>query len=169
MSADAMIRAVEEVCLGTLGTVRTETDSLTRDAYAVMDDLTAAQRAIVNARFEVETVGEERTTSVGPSTSNRAIVAYDLRVALIFPTASEVEADLRRDVRARVLNTLGRVRKALTWPGNLTQTLAAVATGVVPGGVKCSPGRVTREDWKSRIVRAEMPIRVLVLETQAVS
>lgn len=165
-----MLRAVEEVCLGTLGTIRTQTDGLLRDAYAAIDDVTLAQRAVVSRRFEIEIVSSDRTGVVGPPSADRAVVAYDLRIAVVVTTLSEVEADLRRAVRGLCANIADRTRQALLWPGNLTQTTAAVATGLISGCLaKVGPARVTRDDWKARIYRCEMPARGLVLVSQSVS
>lgn len=170
MSFDAALQAIEECCLGTIGSIRTQTDSLQRDAYEVADDLTLAERAIVAKRFEIEVVGQRRTTAVGPSTSDRAVHALDLRIALVCPTASEVETALRRAVRGLAANVWMRTQEALMWPGNLALTSAGTATGIVSGCLsRCGPARVTREDWKARIYRLEAPATALVLVSQDVS
>lgn len=171
MSFGAALTAIEECLDGTLGSVRTTTsDDLSRDAYAAADDFTLAQRAMSGRRFEVEVVGQRRTTAVGPPTADRAVLALDILIVLVVPTASEVEGDLRAAVRALAENIYMRAQQALMWPGNLVTTVAGASTGIVSGCLsKCGPARVTREDWKARIYRLEAPATALVLVSQPVS
>ena len=166
----AVLTAIEEVCLGTIGTVRTiPAASILRGVYAGIADLTLAENVRAKGRFEAELLGHERTGAVAPEAGNVHVYGVDVRVQLAMTMESEVEADQRRATRAAALDFAEAVRRALRWPGNLTSTAAAVATGAVSGCfVKLGPSRVTREDWKARIFRMEMVGRFLVKDTAPV-
>lgn len=171
MTVQKVVEAVMDCAKGLIGSVRVVgAGDLLAGAYAEASDFQLAQRVRINPRVEVEVVGSERTGGVGPVTSDRAILAVDLRIALAMTTETEVSEAARTGVRNDALAMWEEVRRALTWPGNLATTSAGSATGIVSGCLtKCGPMRVTREDWPKRIYRMEAPARALVLDNQAVS
>ena len=172
-TADLVVKAVEDCCRGVLGSVRTSPSSV-RGAYAGIDDLTLAENARTNfgtskPTIEVEVLGTRATVAVGPTTGDRVVKEYSLNLVVVLPTSSEIEADQRRNTRALGVDLFHQYRAALTFPGNLA-TVDGSPTGIVSGcASSCGPMRVTREDFKKRIYRLEAPVRVLALESQAVS
>lgn len=171
MDANAALAATEELLLGRLGSVRTvKPSTLARDAYASQTDEQRRMAVLVKARFEVEPVRLERTTAIGPVTASLAVHELEVRVRWAFSTESEVDADSRRELRAEILEKLEECRRALTWPGNLRETLAGVPTGLVGQALDSRGGaRIVREDWPARIVVAEAQFVGRILDTLPVS
>lgn len=155
----SILLAIEECLLGTIGTVRTmDAGDVLRDMYPGIDDLTLAERVRTNARFEARFVGHRRTGHVAPVNAETRTVQVEIVIDAGITTEAEVQADKRLEARQTMLELLEAACRALTWPGNLAATSAAVATGAVSGCLlRCGPSKVTREDWKARIFTAEMP------------
>lgn len=171
MDADAILTAVEEVLLGTLGTVRTvAAGTFERRAYEGLD-ITAAARALEVPRFEVEVTGQQATGVIGPRTSNVGVERVHVLVRFLFPTEHELVDDERRATRADALEKVRDARLALEWPPNLVQTVAGAPTGLVSGCLVAVPAgaKVIREDWKKRLYEVELAFEQLVRTTQPVS
>ena len=156
-----MIRATEDLLLGNITSIRGfDVDTLYRDAYPGIADLTLAQRAAVKPRFEVELVGTHRTGVVAPENAGTKVVAVDVRVKVVTTLLHEVQADDRRGVRGFMFSLLESVRSALAFPGNLVQTAGGSATGATSGCyLRVGPAKVTREDYVAKIFAAEMICR----------
>lgn len=157
MDGSAILTAAEEVLRGTLGSVRTVAPTtIQRDAYAGMSDEQLRMAVLVMTRFEVEAVSLLRSKAVGPVTASIAIHELILRVRYAFSTETELDADERRATRAACLNKIEECRRALTWPGNLAETLALVPTNLIGHALtERGEARIIREDWDTRIFVAE--------------
>ena len=166
LAAAAILTAIEEVCLGTIGSVETVTaGTVERGAYQPVDDDRIAAAARTKPRFEVEWKGE-RDTGLVPRMSSHASYEIKLLVRLVYPTDFELQPDERRAQRAAGAVTANKIRNALTRPGNLTQTSAAVATELASGCLKKAETAVVREDFKRRVWIAEIACTALVCTTR---
>lgn len=170
MDADAILTAVEECLLGTIGSVRTvASGTFARRAYEGLD-LTLAARAMETPRFEVELRSIERTGAIGPRSASVSVEEVEVLCRFVFSTDHELQDAERTSKRAEAAEKILTARRALEWPGNLTQTAAAAPTGLVSGCLTADTGAtVKREDWKRRLYVVEMPMIGLVRSAQAVS
>lgn len=163
----AILTAVEECCLGTIGSVETVTaGTVLRGAYQPIDDDRTAAAAMIKPRFEVEWKST-RDTGLVPRMSSHVGLEIKLLVRVVYSTSFEIDDDLRRAIRATGAATVEAIRNALTRPGNLTQTAAAVATGLTSGCLKKAEfSGVVREDFKRRMWIAEVACTGLVCTTR---
>lgn len=171
MNSTPILTAVEEVCLGTIGTIRTvSAGSLQRDAYDGQSDEARAIAARINARVEVEVISVQRTGVVAPEIANRAVLDIELRLTFAFTTEFELRDDQRLATRAAAIDLMQRCRDALCWPGNLRQTQAGVPTNLIGHSLRVqTPIAVRRVDFKKRIFEAEMRATGLIDATLAVA
>lgn len=167
----AVLQAAEEIIAGTLGSVRTMPPIVAVGAaYDGATDEKMAADVVVQPLADVALLDYETTGTVAPETCDVAVDRITLRVRLAFTTATELDASLRRAVRALCWGGLEAIQDALAWPGNLTVTTDAVATGLVGGAlVRKGPARVVREDWAKRIFVAEFQMTGHVQRTRAVA
>lgn len=168
----AVLQAAEEIITATLGTVRMVPVSLVviGAAYDGATDEKIAGDVVVQPLADVALLDYETTGAVGPETSNLAVDRVTLRVRVAFTTASELEAELRRAVRALCWLVVESIQDALAWPGNLIQTSDANATNLVGGAlIRKGPARVLREEWAKRIFVTEFQMTGLVQRTRAVA
>lgn len=170
MNTAAILRATEEVLLGSIGTVRTvDADELALDAYSGQTDEARAAAARVRARVEVEPLTVKRTGAVAPETASRAILEIELAIRFAFTTEHELEDSERRAAHAAALDTVETARKALAWPGNLVETSAADATSLVGGCLYFRSLTRARADFRTRLIEYELRMFGLVNESQATS
>lgn len=167
----AVFTAIEEVALGALGSIRTvPAGTLARDAYQGIGDRTLAERVLVKPRVEVALVGVGRSKVIAPATASKQLYDLELKITLALTTEHEVREDERRATRAEGLALATQVIEALTWPGNLAQTVAGSLTGLIS---RClhwvGPAKVVREDFKKRVFVLELPARGRVLASAAVT
>jgi hypothetical protein len=171
LSAAALLTAAEEVCLGTIGSVRTvAAGTVALDGYEGQTDEKLAAAVRVKPRIEIEVIEFGRTGAVAPMTANVAIERVTLRLVLVLTTEFELRDDQRASVRAAWLELMEALRDALCWPGNLAQTLAATTTRLV--GRQLMPAgaaRVLREDWRRRVYKGEQRLTGLIQATKAVA
>lgn len=171
LSAAALLTAAEEVCLGTIGSVRTvAAGTVALDGYEGQTDEKLAAAVRVKPRVELEVVELARTGAVAPLTANIAIERATLRLVLVLTTEFELRDDQRASVRAAWLELMESLRDALCWPGNLAQTAAASTTRLVGQQlVPSGAARVLREDWRRRIYKGEQRLVGLIRATKAVA
>ena len=162
LATTAILTAVEECCLGTIGTVETVTaGTVLRGAYQPLDDDRIAALARVSPRVEVEWKGD-RDTGMLPRMSSRASLEVKLLVRLVYAFDFELQDAERKSVRGTAALTGNKIRNALTRNGNLTQTSAAVVTELASGAMKKAELKVVREDLKRRLWIAEVECTGLV-------
>lgn len=170
-TAEAILTAIEELAKGEIGAVRAlGAAELGLDAYDSIDDRTLAERALVLPRIEVMLESLERNKHVAPRTASVQIDDVNLKLRIAVRTEAEVRHEERMRSRARALSLADRLTKALTWPGNLTQTAAAVSTGLVSRCLhRVGPWKVTREDFKKKVLVIEASAKGRVQSTAPVS
>lgn len=171
MDADAILTAVEEVLLGTLGSVRTvPAGTFARRAYEGLD-VTLAARALEVPRFELEVTRSMRTGAIGPKTGPIGVDRVVVNVRFVFSTAHELGDAARTATRAEALEKVRTARLALEWPGNLAATAAAAPTGLISSCLVAEKdgAKTLREDWKKRLYVVELAMEGLVRTVQAVS
>lgn len=162
MNVNAILTAIEECARGDVGVTRTGVETLELGAYAHRDE-TVAARARTAPRVEVEIADIKRSMAVGPELASVLIMEVGLLVRLEYTTEHELQADQRLAVRAQAAEDVETVRRALSYPGNLSSTYSGTSTGIVSGCLSSwEAARVVREDWAKRIYRVEMRCRVLV-------
>lgn len=173
MAADfaAILLAVEELCVGTIGAVRVvSAGALALGAYETQTEEAAAAGALVNSRVEVEYTGHGRTGASGPVNASIAILKVDLEIRFLFSTEFELQEAERRGTRAQCASLIDDVRGALQWPGNLAATSGGAVTGLV---TKClhtlDAVKVDKKDFPGRLYAAKFGAHGLVQAAQLVS
>jgi hypothetical protein len=166
LATTAILTAVEECCLGTIGSVETVAAStVLLGAYQPLDDDRIAALARTSPRVEVEWKGD-RDTGMLPRMSSHASLEIKILVRLIYAFDFELQDAERKTVRGTAALTGNRIRNALTRNGNLTTTAAAVATELASGAMKSAELSVIREDLKRRLWIAEVACTGLVCTTR---
>lgn len=174
MSKASILRAIDEVLTGTIGSVRTVTAGTTRaGAWEGISDEKLAADALVKTRFEVIPLGEGDTGEIAPNTANLAIDSITVRIRIAFlveVTTGELDDAARRVARAAIWDLVVQCRDALTYAGNLTQDSTAVATDLV-GHALIPVGETVfdREDWAKRILVASFVMKGSINRTRAVA
>mgnify|MGYP007083423758 CR=1 FL=1 len=170
-TAEAILTAIEELAKGEIGATRVlSAGDLALDAYDTIDDRTLAERTLVSPRIEVMLESIERNKAVAPRTALVQVDDVNLKLRIAVRTESEVRHEERMRSRARALSLADRLTKALTWPGNLAQTAGAVPTGLVSRCLhRVGPWKVTREDFKRKVLVIESSAKGRVQSTAPVS
>lgn len=157
-----ILAACREVCEGVIGSVETvPVGALEPGAYADAERREHSAAALVVPRYEVEVVSINETT-LAPKLSSHKSLEVELMTRLIYATDFEIDAAARERVRVEACELGERVRAALTRPGNLTQTSAAVATGISSGALFGSKSSVKDEGFSDRVYVIEISARALV-------
>lgn len=133
----------------------------------------ARQTAIGTHRFDVELATEEAHASSPVSARDpRRVLQVDVTIPLITHVATTAQETERALILNAIASDADDASQALSGPGALEQTEAAVATQIV-SGMMFGPGRtgtpvwrVTREDWEQQLVRSEIT-GSLVVATEA--
>ncbi len=157
----AILTAIEEVALGTIGTTEVvPVGTLVRGAYDPKQ-VGAPAQSFTHARVEVEADGPKDTGLV-PRMSNVAALEYGFVIRCQFTTSFELVEDKRRAARATALETTELVRAAVTRAQNVLVTSGAVATQLVTGCLLKATTRVVSADFKRRLIVTEIAARGLV-------
>lgn len=145
-----VLTAIEEVCLGTLGSIRTvASGTLARGGYESQAEHEAT-RSLVKPTFEAWVSECKRAVGAVPMHSNISMLEVTVSVRTTWTTDHEILDDQRRAIRASALDTLESCRAALCRAGNLTATSAAVATQIRSGCLLDGAHKIEREDWRGR-------------------
>lgn len=136
LAAAAILTRVREVVEEAAGSVRIITaDTYRPGAHEALGEDAASTQALVKPRAEA------RFTSIEPHGARPAeqgsftLYGLELEVTVtrFIGTEHMILDDVRTTLRAVAAEDASRLAQALGWPGNLTQTSAAVATGLVSG------------------------------------
>ena len=128
----AILTAIEEVALGTIGTTETvPAGKFERGAYAP-EAIGAPARAFVVSKVEVE-ASPPKDTGLVPRSSNLASLEYDFTIRCMFTTEFELDDDARRGARATAAEDTELVRAVVTRPQNLRLTSGGTATQLAGG------------------------------------
>jgi len=135
----AVDQALRELVLGEIGTIRTVAS--TRFLLGVHEDRPAEQfhRSIERARIEI-TIEVPEFVPLGSVYCGTGLEGAEIEITTTRASTHEVLDVARHQLRALALDDLSVLRDALTYPGNLTATLAGVATGLVSGCLVAIPG-----------------------------
>lgn len=181
MDVDAISTAVREVLTGTLGSVRTVTAGKFEEN--VHDESSDAEMWLrgrsgtagaLQAQADVRIGTARQTGWAGPPSANITVWVLPLEVGLYY--AAQPYGDLvtsrRYLIRAQAAEDAVTVTQALTWPGNLTATAAAAATGIVSGILQPRGEPVVeREEWTDEVglLVLAIPFDAWIQESQAVA
>jgi hypothetical protein len=169
LNALAILTAVEQCCLGTIGTVEVvPASTFLRGAYGGVSDEKLAHDARVKSLVEVEW----KTTKDAPGwprSSPHQKLELELLIRIAFTTDLEIDADRRRATRAACVQAAEAARNAVTRPANLVQTLAAVPTELTDGCLTDAVLKVVREDFPARIYVVEIAAKARACTTRAVA
>ena len=180
----AIRQAIREVLEGTTGSVRTVTaGKFLSGVFEGQTDLQQRSRALRKTadpenpewvhRFDVRLgrMTNHESTPVA-AIGNHRIVSLPVTISVTTHTQARILDDRRDEVLALINSDLDTAVQALTWPGNLTQTFAAVATNIVSGLMLGPEGNgypsleVTEEDWEKSLIRSLLGGSVLLVVTQ---
>lgn len=180
----AILTACRERINGTLTTPaprKIASGMFSTDMFEGADDFTAQVRAlgmrsagngsgVIPAVTVTASQTEAPESPSGPSNIAILVLRVVVRAYYDIGVGVELEADFNA-IRAQALTDSDLIRQAFLWPGALTQTSAAVATGIVSGILRQSgDARVQRESHDTGgllVTEAEYEGRVVV--TQAVT
>lgn len=175
--AVAAIRtAVAEVLEGSLGTVHPVAGAFKRGAFEGQpDDAKLAKLRQVSTAthwFDV-VVGEHGTHEASPisSLATREIKALPITVRIYSGTAPEAQQAERTLLLANIASDCADAVVALGYPGALTATVAATATGIVGGLMRSASHdglaefNVTAERWDRGWIESQIDGAVIVAET----
>lgn len=171
MNTTAILTAIEEVCTGALGSVRTVAPgTLTQGGVRGLSDEAAFADALVKTRFDVELPTPNRSDIIAPQNANLEVLEIYPTILLTHTTEVEIVVSAQRTVKARAADDATAVRRALSWPGNLAQTSGAVATGIVSAAlVLLAEPEVIRADWAARIYQTQLRFKGWVQDSVPVS
>ena len=166
----AILTAVEELLTGQIGTVRTFSETeLATGTYPSLNPGEKARRAMVRPRFDVNITSYRKNAATASENSSQAI--YDISVRVVCEYKLEhpiIEAD-RLAIRAQALTDGEQMRQAMGKPGNLTQTLAEVATGLASGLLRFDGFQLIEENFDQRLLRTQVDFTGVALATMAVT
>lgn len=136
LAAAAILTAVREVVEDAAGSVRIiASDTYRPGAHESLGEDAASTQALVRPRAEARFTSIEPHGARPPEQGSFTLYAIDLEVTVtrFIGTEHMILDDVRTALRAVAAQDSSRLAQALGWPGNLTQTSAAVATGLVSG------------------------------------
>lgn len=136
IAASAIQTRVREVLQENAGTLRkVAASTFGGDLTEGVGDPELARRGVTIARIEARMVNMKRSASSPPTIGNLAL--YDsewvVRVVRTLDRTTQIDDDTRDAVKALALLDADVLAQALGFPGNLTATTAATATGIVSG------------------------------------
>lgn len=135
------------------------------------DGWTGQVRALAKPVFAIPTMTTEpaagRPMQPGSSDIERIAVRVEAEYAL--PPAASADDDTRDAAVAQAEQDGDIIAQAFGWPGNLTQTEAAAATGIIDGVMSHVQSRPVLEDWDAQRLVMEHTFRAFVSVTQATS
>lgn len=132
----AIVTRIREVLEDGRGTLRTITASTYEgQIYGPAAGDNESLIASVKPRVEASITSVERHEASPPEMGNQAIYRLAIEVRLIrhLDDLHKVKDSVRDTAKAAAMTDADKVRQALGYPGNLTQTEAAVTTGLVSG------------------------------------
>jgi hypothetical protein len=136
LAAAAILTRVREVVEDAAGSVRIVTaDTYRAGAHEAQGADAASTEALVKPRAEVRFTSIEPHGARPPIQGSFTLYAIELEVTVTrnLGTQHMILSDVRTALRAVAAEDSSRIEQALQWPGNLTQTTAAVDTGLVSG------------------------------------
>lgn len=169
LATTPILTAVKEAILGTIGATRTVTaGTFQYGKHLGMNDDELGERAAVLPVFDVELTDAQRAPSTTGLLGTFAVYELGVRVSVAYHLSAEVLDDARETARATALDHADVIMQALTFPRNLRQTSALVATGLCSGSLQSRGGaRITREDPDNNLLLLELDFAALVSVTQA--
>jgi hypothetical protein len=150
LATSAILTAIREVIEDGTGSVRTITSGDYLPGETSARSIPGLSRdALIAPRAEVRLVETTRSEASPAITGSFQLLALDLEIRLVrsLTTFKLLDHDARQAVHALAALDGDVLAQALTWPGNLTQTAAAAATGLVSGCL--------RTDWRSAVGTVE--------------
>ena len=181
MSTAAQRTAIIELLEGDIGTIFTV--AANTFAFGVFEGqpdgaqrALATDRATATHRFDVEfgEVVDHEATPLSAKASTRIV-----RVAVAIPvwtkTATTIEETARRELLASIEGDCDTAIRALSFPGNLTQTSGSVATDIAGGFMTAAGGQgaptwsLEFADWDRNIIKSRIDGEITVSITQPVS
>lgn len=161
--------AIEELLEGTIGTTRTVTaGTFVKGAHG--GRTAGAQRtlATVNTQYEVRfPSGRQHEASPISHNANMRLEEIDLEILFRYDFNAEVLEGERSTTINSVHNDRDEAWQALSRPGNLTETNASVATGIV-SGMLYNYGYDLEEDWDNQMAILTLRAQAVVNISQAV-
>lgn len=153
------------------GLVRTVPASkFSGDYWTGADPWTGQVRALSKPRFALPTMTTVPVAGspMQPGSSN--ITELEVRVECEYALTVPVAADDTRDAAVAQAEQDGDIiTQAFGWPGNLTQTEAAAATGILDGVIRHVVSRPIVEDWARKRLVMSHTYRAFVNTVQATS
>lgn len=143
ISGTAILKAIEQVCDGTNGTIRT----VPATALEAGHDPWAGQ-VLSTPRYDVQIIDMDTHEATPISAlANRRLATLPISVDIRHKLKSNVQESARRTTRALAILNADRVVQALGFPGNLTTASAGTATNIVSGMMLNLTSTLIEENW----------------------
>lgn len=173
IAATAIRTCITELLEGSAGTIRVADGTFEYGAFDGQPDEAKLAKLRQNATgdhwFDI-VIGDRRTheaAAISNRTTNH-VVELPITIEVWTGLATEVQESARSTLLSSIADDCEHAALVLAYPGNLTQTSAGVATGVI-GGLMRSTGHdgypsyeLVEEDWKSRWVHSRIVGAVIV-------
>ncbi len=179
--ASAAIRtSIKELLQGSIGTTRTVSSGKFRYGVFEGQPLGAQQAKAINtsytSRFDIKLrqMVDHGATPMSIK-SSFSVARFSIEIPIVTTLRSTAQETERDTDLALVASDCDVAIQALCYPGNLTQTSAAVATGIVSGLMVGPEGtgrphwESVEEDWENHLLRSRISGSVSVVISQAVS
>jgi hypothetical protein len=133
---EAILDAIREVVEEAAGNLRTITaGTYAGELYDDLDDGTKSKRALTAPRVEATITRAMPHSATYPVTGSKRLEAIEVELMVVRHIGpKEMTSDAARSLaKGLAYADAGVLKEALSYPGNLTQTSGAVATGLVSG------------------------------------
>lgn len=170
--AVAIRKRLREVLLDGSGNVRTVPASrVYGDSVGVSStDARIHRQTLIKPRIHFPPLDIERGQKAESEPSNRTQYQIGLTIEATYRLPEEILDDDTRDgILAVAEEDSVYFREALGWPGNLAQTEAAAATGIVSGQLRFESFGTIREDWPGRVLITRHRYTGTVVVTMAIA
>ena len=136
LPALAILTRIREVLEDGYGAVRTvAADTYEPGTHEALDVLADSVGSLTSPRIEARIVDRRPHASRPPRQGTFTLeeITVDVRLVRDFSGYQDLSTDARTALSALAIEDGHSIAQALTWPGNLTATEAASATGLVSG------------------------------------
>ncbi len=165
INAAAILKAVEQLIDGKIGTVRVVGTSQLERGHGPFP-----YQALSKPRYELsfETMGQHEQSPVAAIGSHR-LDQLQINIEVHHKFRSRIQEDKRREVVANALYHADIIKQAVAFPNNLAATSSGTATNIVSGMLLQVDRDVVAEDWDAGELVTMISGTAIIRVTQATS
>jgi len=160
--------AIDELLVGTIGTIRKVTANSVQKGHDDEDAMAAI--SLTMATYEV-IFGAIKNNSATPLSLKGSYRLVDLPITIEIKKhlPSNIEMTERDTARAAAVALADQIAQAIGYPDNLLQTNGALATGIIDGMFQDTRISELMEDWDKEVLTIKVYGTAIVKVDQAVS